>query len=304
MADEQSSNDSSAARGPAGSEPSGSGPAGARPVTSGSGPGGAGPAASGSERAPGLGEQFGRTRSALLGLFAAHVDLASAEFSEIADQLKRAAALGGVALLLLFLAGMLIVIGTLLFLGEAIFGSIGWGLLDGAELLLGAAALLIFAIIDLGWGRALSAFIVALGVGLVVTGLLAVDWPYVSHHYSGMPAAVVLAVVCGVVLIGALGIVLGASFGRWPAAAGLLLGAVCGLLLGLLASAGPGLRVAAAIGVAALLLFWPIVAAVFVFRHGIDTTGLRKRFVPDQTIETTKETIEWVREQMPLGRKS
>jgi hypothetical protein len=23
-----------------------------------------------------------------------------------------------------------------------------------------------------------------------------------------------------------------------------------------------------------------------------------------QTIETTKETIEWVREQMPLGRKS
>jgi hypothetical protein len=54
----------------------------------------------------------------------------------------------------------------------------------------------------------------------------------------------------------------------------------------------------------ALLLFWPIVAAVFVFRHGIDTAKLRNRFVPVQTIETTKETIEWVREQMPLGRKS
>jgi len=26
--------------------------------------------------------------------------------------------------------------------------------------------------------------------------------------------------------------------------------------------------------------------------------------LPNQTIETTKETIEWVREQMPLGRKS
>jgi len=270
----------------------------------GSGPTASGPATSGSGPAPGLGEQFGRTRSALLGLIAAHVDLARAEFSEIAAQVKRAAALGGVALLLLFLAGMLIVIGTLLFLGEVIFGSIGWGLLDGAELLVCVAALLVFAIIDLSWGRAISAFVVALGVGLVVTGLLAVDWSYVSHHNSGMPAAVVLAVVCGVVLIGALGAVLGSSFGRWPAAAGLFFGAVCGLLLGLLASAGPGLRVSAAIGVAALLLFWPIVAAVFVFRHGIDMARLRKRFVPDQTIETTKETIEWVREQMPLGRKS
>jgi len=50
--------------------------------------------------------------------------------------------------------------------------------------------------------------------------------------------------------------------------------------------------------------FWLIVAVVLVFRHGIDTAKLRKRFVPEQTIETTKETIEWVREQMPLGRKS
>jgi hypothetical protein len=41
-----------------------------------------------------------------------------------------------------------------------------------------------------------------------------------------------------------------------------------------------------------------------VFRHGIDMGKLKDRFVPVQTIETTKETIEWVREQMPLGRKS
>jgi hypothetical protein len=75
-------------------------------------------------------------------------------------------------------------------------------------------------------------------------------------------------------------------------------------LLGWLASFGPGLRVGSALGLAALLLFWPIVAAVLVFRHGIDTARLKDRFVPDQTIATTKETIEWVREQMPLGPKS
>jgi hypothetical protein len=251
-----------------------------------------------------LKEQFGRTKSAFFGLISAHFKLAAAELSEIGGEIKRAAALGGAALLLLFLAGMLIVVGLLLFLGEAIFGSIGWGLLDGTELLVGSAVLLILAIVDLGWRRALSALVVALGVGLVVAGLLAVDWPYVSSHYSGMPAAIVLAVVAGVVLIGVLGLVLGAAFGRGPAILGLCVGAVCGLLLGLLASAGTGPRVAAAMGVAALLLFWPIVAAVFVFRHGIDTAKLRKRFVPEQTIETTKETIEWVREQMPLGRKS
>ena len=257
-----------------------------------------------SDQAPGLGEQFGRTRNALLGLIGSHIDLAKAEFSEIAGQVKRAAALGCVALLLLFLSGMLIAVGTLLFVGEAVFGSIGWGLLDGSELLIATAMLLVFAIIDLSWARVLSSFLVALGVGLVVAGVLAVDWNWVSHHYSGMPAAVVLAVAASVLVIGVLGAVLGSAFGRWPAVGGFVVGTVCGVLVGVLAVFGPGLRVAAAVGMAALLLFWPVVAAVFVFRHGIDTAKLRKRFVPEQTIETTKETIEWVREQMPLGRKS
>jgi hypothetical protein len=119
-----------------------------------------------------------------------------------------------------------------------------------------------------------------------------------------MPSSLVLALLAGVVLMGALGIVLGAAFGRGPAIAGLIVGLIVGLLLGLLASADPGPRVASAMGIAALLLFWPVVAAVMVLRHGIDTAKLKDRFVPDQTIATTKETIEWVREQMPLGPKS
>jgi uncharacterized membrane protein YqjE len=68
-------------------------------------------------KAPGLGEQFGRTRTAFIALVRAHIDLARAEFSEIGGQIKRAAALGGAALMLLFLAGILIVVGLLLFLG-------------------------------------------------------------------------------------------------------------------------------------------------------------------------------------------
>ena len=255
-------------------------------------------------KAPGLGEQFGRTRAALLGLIRSHIDLARAEFSEIGGEIKRAAALGGLALYLFFLAGVMIILGLLLFLGETLFGSIGWGVLDGTELLLALTALLIYAIIDFGWGRASSSFVVALGIGLVVTGLLAVDWPWISGHYSGLPAAIVLSVAAGVILIGVLGLVLGSSFGRGPAISGLLVGVIAGFLLGLLAAAGPGLRVASAMGVAAILLFWPIVAAVFVFRNGVDMSKLRARFVPEVTIETTKETIEWVREQLPHARKS
>ena len=253
---------------------------------------------------PGLGEQFGRTRSALVGLISAHVNLAKAEFGEIAGQLKRAAAFGGVALLLLLLAGMLVVIGTTLFVGEVVFHSIGWGVLLGSELLIGSAALLVLAIIDLGWARAFSSFVVALGIGLAVTGVFAVDWAAISRNNTGLPGGLVLAVLTGVVVFGLLGAVLGSSFGRGAATAGLVAGAVFGALLGALASAHLGLRVSVALGLAALLLFWPICAAVLVFRHGFDFDKLKDRFMPDQTIATTKETIEWVREQMPLGRKS
>jgi hypothetical protein len=253
---------------------------------------------------PGLGEQFGRTRSALLGLVSAHLKLARAEFGEIAGEIKKAAALGGIALLLVFFTGILATVGTVLFAGEALFGSIGWGVLLGVELLIGIAVLLVLAIIDLGWSRAFRALVVAVGVGLVVVAVLGADWAGISRSNPGLPGAFVLGLVAGVVVFGLLGAMLGSSFGRGVASAGVAIGIVIGVGLGALASAGPGLRVAVALGVAAALLFWPICAAVLVFRHGVSMDKLKDRFVPDQTIATTKETIEWVREQMPLGRKS
>jgi uncharacterized membrane protein YqjE len=262
------------------------------------------PAQDAQSEPPGLGEQFDRTRSALIGLITAHVNLARAEFAEIAGQLKRAAAFGGIALLLLFLGAILATIGTVLFVGEVVFHSIGWGVLLGSELFIGVAALLVLAIIDLSRVRAFWSFVTALAVGLAVTGVFAVDWAAVSRNNTGLPGGLVLAVLTGVVVFGLLGAALGVSFGRGVAAAGLVAGIVFGGLLGALASAHLGLRVSVALGLAALLLFWPICAAVLVFRHGIDMGKLKDRFVPVQTIETTKETIEWVREQMPLGRKS
>jgi hypothetical protein len=253
---------------------------------------------------PGLGEQVGRTRNAFLGLIGAHVDLAKAELGEIFGNVGAAIAKGCAASALLMIAGGLLSIGGVLFLGELIFGSIGWGVLDGSLLLICVAALLVLGMIELSAARAGTSLLVAFGAGLVVFAVLVIDWGGIVRSNPGLPPAWLLGLLVGGLIIGLLGLVLGASYGKWGATGGFVAGFIFGLLIGLLGSAGPGARVAAALGIAVLLLFWPIVAAVMVFRTGIDRDKLRARFVPDQTIETTKETIEWVREQMPLGRKS
>ena len=54
----------------------------------------------------------------------------------------------------------------------------------------------------------------------------------------------------------------------------------------------------------AVALFVAILLGIAAFRNGIDTEALKNRFYPNVTIETTKETIEWVRAQTPLGPKS
>jgi hypothetical protein len=37
---------------------------------------------------------------------------------------------------------------------------------------------------------------------------------------------------------------------------------------------------------------------------GVNAEDLKQRYYPDVTIETAKETWQWVRERMPLGRRS
>ena len=60
-----------------------------------------------------------------MGLVEAHVDLAKAELSSIAGEIGRIAALAAIAIVVVIMAGLLAVIGTALFLGEWLLGSIG-----------------------------------------------------------------------------------------------------------------------------------------------------------------------------------
>ncbi len=81
-----------------------------------------------------------------------------------------------------------------------------------------------------------------------------------------------------------------------------LLAALAVAILLLLFVSGP--QVGVGLGLFVLLAAWPILVGLGIGRTGIDTDALKQRFYPVQTIETTKETIEWVRERTPLGRKS
>jgi hypothetical protein len=206
-------------------------------------PGSAGADSSKADREPaGLRAQLNAVIGAARRLVGAHVDLAKAEAGEIGAEIGRVALLVGIALGAIFALALLLPIGLLLFLGDLVFGSIGWGVLLGSIVLIDVALL---------------AALVALGV-----------------KGSQIWRSLLIALVVGIALL-AVGIALHLQLRPWGA-----------------------------ISIFIALLVWPIVAGYGVSRDGIDTDALKARFYPTQTIETTKETIEWVRARTPLGRKS
>jgi hypothetical protein len=153
----------------------------------------------------------------------------------------------------------------------------------------------------------------ALVIGLIVGIGLGLDlsnrgWTLVGDAVLPNVEAGVRPLVTGVAAIAILGALVGfiarVRSGFGAAIGGLLAGAIAGALLGALTATALGPRVGAAFGVLAFLVAWPALMATRVSRTGIDGEALKQKFIPDQTIETTKETIEWVRERMPLGRKS
>ena len=92
----------------------------------------------------------------------AHIALARAEAGEIMGEIGRMAGLGALAFGLVFFAGLLLSIGGLLFLGEWIFGSIGWGVLLGALLLIDLAVVAVMVAIGVPGRRLGIAFLLAL----------------------------------------------------------------------------------------------------------------------------------------------
>jgi hypothetical protein len=283
-------------------------PDGSRPVGNGSVPAGS------SERPPGIREQVGATFEAGKRLLRAHVDLAKAEAGEILDEVKRMVALAAVALGLLFVTGLLLTIGLVLFVGEWLFGSIGWGVLLGTFLFLDLAAIALLLALGVRGARLGSSLGLAAVIGAVIGVVLGLDLAHRGWTSLGDSIAptldpsnrpLIIAVVALAILGGLLGLVGGLRRGGGGASiGGLVGGAILGALIGLVSSVAIPGTVGAALGVWVALIAWPVFAGRDLLRTGIDGEAIKQRFMPDQTIELTKETIEWARARTPLAPKS
>ncbi len=242
----------------------------------------------------------------------AHIALGRAEADAIKGEVAYAAAFVGMAIAVLLLLGIFLPVATMLFLGEWLFGSIGWGILLGAELLIALAATSV--VVGLRLRGPVPAAITGVIVGIVAFVVFGASWfnrlwtMLGDNANLAIDAAyrpLVVAVVVVAVIAAVVGFIAGArAAGAGGAILGLLGGLVVGALIGAFLSYDFGWRVGAALGFATAYAVYLGVLGGRVVAGGIDFETIKLRFWPQQSIDTAKETIEWAKARNPLGPKS
>jgi hypothetical protein len=262
---------------------------------------------------PGIRDQIGATFRAGKRLLSAHVDLAKTEIGEIVGEVTRMVGLIGAAIGVVILAALLLGIGLILFLGEWLFGSIGWGVLLGFILLLDVAIVAVLMAFDVKGARLGGSLAVAAVLGIAVGIVMGLDlthrgWTLLGDNLwpAGDPnnRAVLLAAGISALVLGVLAFLSGIRGGIGGAIGRLIAGAVLGAILGLITVISIPTQVGAAFGVLVALIAFPALAGWDLYRKGIDGEALKQKFIPQNTIDLTKETIEWVRARTPLVPKS
>ena len=214
--------------------------------------------------------------------------------------------------------GLLLSIGGALFLGEWLFGSLGWGVLDGLLLSMGLIVVAGLAILGTR-GRLLgTSFVAAIVVGIVAAVILGSN---VIRQGAGQVAInlrlgldpswapAVVALLAGAIVVGIIGLALGSRGGVGGALAGLVLGAVIGLLVGWFCGGITFSRHgAAAIGLTCGALAWPIFSGWRAWRAGLDPAARFQRLWPRRSYEAALETKahledEWTRRRNALSRR-
>jgi hypothetical protein len=265
-----------------------------------------------SDRPLSLKGQIGATRDAAFRLAMAHVDLAKAEAAEIGGQIARVAALIGGALGLVIFAVILLVVGSSLFLSEWLLGSMGWGVLHGVLLFVGIALACVLLAVGFAGDRlgrafalgAVVAVVISLLYGLGLTNQLFATiarnlFPNLDPANAPLVVGLAIGVLAGLV-VGAVAAatVMRDSGGRATAVIG---GIVAGAAIGAFSAISFQVQIGIGIGIAVGYLTWIALMAVDVARTGVDVEALQARFTPTKTIETSKETLEWLQKRMPPG---
>jgi hypothetical protein len=244
-------------------------------------------------------------------LATAHVDLAKAEFSAISGEIARVAALAGITLAVVLLAGILLVVGTALFTAEWLLGSMGWGILHGVLLFGAIATAAALSAVGMSGSRIGGAFAVALLIGVLASIALALNLPnqvYTIIGDAGLPGVEpgVRPLVVGALIGTGLGLLFGVALAFRLKTAGSRFGALIGLALvgagvGAFTAITFGPQVGIGIGAALGWASWIVLMAADMARTGVDVEALKARFYPTRTIETSKETLEWLQSKMPPG---
>ncbi len=237
------------------------------------------------------------------------------------EHVQRVAALIGAAIGAVLYAALLVVIGTSLFLGEWLFGSIGWGVLLFTELALSVAIVAVLIALDVPQRRLARALVWATLVGAIVAivaGFFLFNrlWTEIGSRLLPGVEPGNTALVTGLAVLAVVGAFVGLIVGIRSsrgtpvgetvggALGGALVGALVGAALGAFSAITFSWQVAVALGIATLLATWAALCALEAKRADLDMEAWGRRFYPTVTIETAKETMEWVRERTPLGPKS
>jgi hypothetical protein len=255
---------------------------------------------------------MGRARDAFRKLLEAHVALLRAELAEAGRKLGIIVGLAAAAAFLAFLVAILLYVGSFLFLGEWLFGSMGWGIIHGTLLGVGIIA---GVAVDLAGGRTRSyAWGLAWGVVVgVVFGLVlslnvsndAAEWGAglvedqlsLDEHWAPTLVGLVVGGVITAVVARILGWRARWSFGS-PIAVTVIGFAAGGFVGGILAST----RYDNPDGVAGLavmvgLLAWIIVGLLLAYRHGFDPESRYAGLLPRESIAAFEGSRDFVRGQ-------
>jgi hypothetical protein len=273
-------------------------------------------AASAKAEAPGVRASLGAVKDGLGRLIGAHRDLLVAELKEAGKQVAIIAGLAGIALVLALMSGILLYVGSLLFLGEWLFGSIGWGVLDGFLLTM---CFVVPIGLNLAGGRArdwVRALLASLVLGVILgivfsTNLLhnAAVWlaqqlqPSIALDVNWL-VWLVPAVVIGLV-VALIGLIIGLR--RGGAGIGIALFVVlfvlAFVLVGFFAATPLSTQVAAAFAVTTWLILWMVLSAVFAIRGGLNPKQRYDKLVPRESMAQFAATRAYLEQQWQRQRK-
>ena len=185
-------------------------------------------------------------------------------------------------------------------------------MIHGVLLFLSVAMAAVLAAVGMSARRIGGALLAAIVIGILAGVALGLNLPNELYAWIGDQTGLavepgVRPLVVGVLLWALIGLIAGivvalrmdrSAGGRFAAIAGLV---VFGVVFGAFTAITFGPQVGAAIGVTVGYLAWMALMGVDIARTGIDVEVLKNRFTPVQTIETSKETLEWLQKRMPPG---